>query len=113
MSTPSREEFVAVVTALIKAKFPLVKLAESDKTFGLLVNGNLASLENLYRMYVLRPDDLKQHVNRWVVELLRAAEGTNDQEGTFDELKPRILPLVISSESAESRGPQIVTQPLV
>jgi uncharacterized protein YtpQ (UPF0354 family) len=52
-------------------------------------------------------------VNRWIVELLRAAEGTNDQEGTFEELKDRILPLVLSTEGAETRGPSVVTQPFI
>ena len=45
--------------------------------------------------------------------MLRAAEGTNDQEGTYEELKARILPLVLSSEASQSRGPAVVTQPLI
>ena len=114
MSLPDREEFPALVMQMVKAKFPLVKIAPArDGGFAVTVNGNLASLENLYRMASLRPDDVKQHVNRWVVELLRAAEGTNDQEGTYEELKPRILPLVLSSEASHSRGPAVVTQPLI
>jgi uncharacterized protein YtpQ (UPF0354 family) len=64
-------------------------------------------------MATLQPDGVQQHVNRWVVELLRAAEGTHDQEGTFEQLKVRLLPLVLSSEGAQSRGPSVVTQPLV
>ena len=56
---------------------------------------------------------MQQHVNRWVVELLRASEGTHDQEGSFEELKERVLPLVLSSEAAQSRGPAVVTQPLI
>jgi transcriptional regulator with XRE-family HTH domain len=47
-------------------------------------------VENLYRMTVLRPTDLNRHVDRWMVELLRASEGTPDQSATFDELKERI-----------------------
>src|SRR5436309_877069 len=113
MSIPPREEFPALVMKLVKGKFPLVKILAAKDGFAVTVNGNLASLENLYRMASLRPDDVQQHVNRWVVELLRAAEGTHDQEGSYQELKPRILPLVLSSEGAQSRGPSVVTQPFV
>lgn len=113
MSLPAREEFPALVMQLVRAKFPLVKILQAREGFAVTVNGNLASLENLYRIVSLRPDDLTQHVNRWVVELLRASEGTNDQEGTFEELKERLLPLVLSSEGAQSRGPTVVTEPLV
>ena len=113
MSIPPREEFSALVMQLVKGKFPLVKIAGVKEGFAVTVNGNLASLENLYRMATLRPEELQQQVNRWVVELLRAGEGTHDQEGTFEELKDRILPLVLSSEISQSRGPMVVTQPLV
>ena len=102
-----------MVMQLVRAKFPLVKIAGVKDNFAVTVNGNLASLENLYRMATLRPDDVKQHVNRWVVELLRAGEGTHDQEGTYEELKERILPLVLSSEGAQARGPAVVTAPLI
>lgn len=113
MVIPPREEFPAWVIKLVKAKFPLVKLSAAKDAFALTVNGHLASLENLYRIVTLRSEDAQQHVNRWMVELLRAGEGTNDQEGTFDELKSRLLPLVLSTEGAEARGPQLVTQPLI
>src|ERR1700730_16651858 len=107
MSLPEREEFPALVMQMVRAKFPLVKIAPAKEGFAVTVNGNLASLENLYRMSSLRPDDVQQHVNRWLVERRRAAEGTQDQEGTYDELKPRILPLVLSSDGAHSRGPTV------
>jgi hypothetical protein len=113
MTIPPREEFPALIMKMVKAKFPLVKIASAKDGFAVTVNGNLATLENLYRMAALQPDGLQQHVNRWMVELLRAAEGTHDQEGTFDELKPRLLPLVLSSEGAQARGPSVVTQPLI
>ena len=113
MSIPPREEFQALVMQLVKGKFPLVKILAARDGFAVTVNGNLASLENLYRMASLRPDDVQQHVNRWVVELLRASEGTHDQEGSFEELKERVLPLVLSSDAAQSRGASVVTQPLV
>lgn len=98
---------------LVRAKFPLVKIHPVKETFAVTVNGHAASLENLYRLVSMRPEDLKQQVNRWVVELLRAAEGTHDQEGTFEELKDRVLPLVLSAEGAASRGPSVVTAPFI
>src|SRR6266567_9174344 len=113
MSSPSRDEFPEIVMNLVRSKFPLVKIASAREGFAVTVNGHAASLENLYRLVSLRPDDVKQQVNRWIVELLRAAEGTHDQEGSYEELKPRILPLVLSSEGAQSRGPSVVTQPFV
>jgi uncharacterized protein YtpQ (UPF0354 family) len=113
MVIPPRDEFPAWVMKLVKAKFPLVKMATGKEGFALTVNGHLASLENLYRIVTLRAEEAQTHVNRWVVELLRAGEGTQDQEGTFEQLKDRLLPLVLSTEGAESRGPQLVTQPLI
>lgn len=113
MVIPPRDEFPAWVVKLVKAKFPLVKLTVPEESFALTVNGHLASLENLYRIVTLRSDDARQHVNRWMVELLRAGEGTQDQEGSYADLKARLLPLVLSTEGAEARGPQLVTQPLI
>jgi len=60
-----------------------VKIARGDEPFSMRVNGNLASLENLYRMALLRPTETKRQVERWIVELLRAAEGAPDLEGGF------------------------------
>src|SRR5437588_12395330 len=103
MTIPPRDEFPAWVIKLVKAKFPLVKMSPAkDATFAVTVNGHLASLENLYRIVTLRSDEAQTHVNRWIVELLRAGEGTHDQEGSFDELKERLLPLVLPTEGAQA-----------
>jgi uncharacterized protein YtpQ (UPF0354 family) len=112
MAVPSREQFPAVVIGLVRSKFPLVKIGLADG-FALSVNGHSASLENIYRMSVLRPDDTQQHVNRWIVELIRAAEGNLDHEGTFEELKDRILPLVLGGDTAMAREGAIICQPLI
>lgn len=113
MDPLSREQFPARVVELVRAKFPLVKIQPVQASFALRVNGHLASLENVYRLALLRPDDIQQHVNRWIVELLRAAEGTNDQQGTFEELKDRLLPMVLSSGADESPHAFVISQPLV
>jgi hypothetical protein len=111
MGHPTREQFVAEVLKIVGEKFPLVKIARADNPFSMRVNGHIASLENLYRMSVLRPESKRRHIERWIVELLRASEGTPDVDGTFDELRPRILPLVVAE--ASDPHPLSVTQPLV
>src|SRR5690349_11462014 len=96
-SAPTREQFIQRVIEHVRVKFPLAKIARAEQQpFSLKVNGHVASMENLYRMTVLRPDELDRHVDRWMVELLRAAEGSPDQTATYDEIKPRIFPLVIA-----------------
>src|SRR5690242_11047470 len=75
MSEPTREQFVDQVITHVRTKFPLVKIARGEQSFSLVINGYPAGLENLYRISLLRPDDATHHVDRWIVELLRAAEG--------------------------------------
>ncbi len=115
MSSPlSREQFIDQLIAHVRAKFPLVKLARAEEqSFALRVNGHVAPLENLYRVSVLRPEDLQRNVERWMVELLRASEGTPDQGGAFEELKDRIMPMVLSPRNTELRTTSLVSQPLV
>src|SRR5215469_13122209 len=99
MSTPTREQFINEVLKVVGDRFPLVKIARAEETFSMRVNGHVASLENLYRMSVLRPESTQRHVERWIVELLRAAEGTPDLDGTFEELKPRIMPMIVPEQN--------------
>jgi uncharacterized protein YtpQ (UPF0354 family) len=113
MSFPSRDQFPARVVELVRAKFPLVKIHPVDSSFSLRVNGHVASLENVYRLAVLRPDEMQQHINRWIVELLRAAEGTQDQQGTFAQLKERIYPMVLASLADDVAHGLVVSQPLI
>jgi hypothetical protein len=111
MSTPTREQFADDVLKMVGEKFPLVKIAPAEQPFSMKVNGHVASLENLYRMSILRPDQTRRHVERWIVELIRAAEGAPDVEGSFEELKERVLPLVVP-ESADPQKVSVV-QPFV
>jgi hypothetical protein len=115
---PSRERFVDDVLTVVKAKFPLVKVARGEQAFTLRVNGGSVSLENLYRTVLLKPEDSRHHIERWMVELLRAGEGLPDQGGTFDQLRERILPMVLPDPSeggkvGDAQGGQMVTQPLI
>jgi hypothetical protein len=111
MSTPTREQFVNEVLKVVGDRFPLVKIARADEAFSMRVNGHVASLENLYRMSMLRPESTQRHVERWIVELLRAAEGTPDLDGTFEELKPRIMPMIVPDDADPNH--MSVIQPLV
>jgi hypothetical protein len=109
----SREQFFQRVLDYVAVKFPLVKLARGEDPFSLRINGNFASLENLYRMTILRPEDMNRQVDRWMVELLRASEGAPDVEGGFDELKGRIYPMVLPEVDDEDYYKGSVIQPLV
>lgn len=91
----TREQFADQLIKHVAIKFPLVKLLPGPQPFSMRVNGHVASLENVYRMAQMQPEDTNHHIDRWVVELLRAGEGTPDQGGTLEELRDRILPMVL------------------
>src|SRR5438067_3616837 len=112
MSAMSREQFVEQVLRHVPEKFPLVKLARGDEPFSMRINGHVVSLENIYRVAVLQPDEMRHHIERWVVELLRAAEGTPDRTGSYEELKERIFPMILADRAG---GPpqHTISQPLV
>ena len=116
MDSPTREQFVQQVLRVVTERFPLVKIARGDDPFTVRVNGHGASLENLYRTVQLRPDadpdDSRHQIERWVVELIRAAEGTPDRTGSFDELRDRILPMVLADRPDPSHR-ATVTQPFI
>src|SRR5262249_6986059 len=109
----SREAFAQQVIELVKARFPLVKIARTEQPFALRLNGQVASLEHLYRSTRLKPDDMKHSVERWAVELLRAAEGSPDQGADFETLSPRILPMILSQQQMDPQSPSTISQPLV
>src|SRR5215213_2618009 len=111
MAALSREQFVEQVLQYVHDKFPLVKIARGKEPFSMLVNGHLASMENVYRMAVLQPEDVRHHIERWVVELVRAAEGTPDRTGSFEELRDRILPMIVADGQRDKRT--MVTEPLL
>lgn len=113
MSQLTREQFVQRVIDTVHQKFPLVKIARAEQSFSLRVNGHVASLENLYRMAALRPDDTQHHIERWAVELLRAGEGPPDQNAGYDELRERILPMILNEHAGEVQSGTMVTQPFV
>jgi len=113
MAALTREKFVDEILKLVPERFPLVKLARGDEPFSMRVNGHVVSLENLYRVAVLRPQEMRQQIERWVVELLRATEGSPDRSGSFEDLKERILPMVLSDRTADAGHRETLTEPLV
>jgi hypothetical protein len=112
MSTPSREQFIQQVQECVAERFPLVKIARGEQPFSMKVNGHVASLENLYRAVVLQPDESRHQIERWMVELLRAAEGSPDRSGSFEELKDRILPMILSDKDVAAHRNSVM-QPLI
>jgi len=108
----TREKFVEEILKIVPAKFPLVKLARGDEPFSLRVNGNVISLENLYRMAILQPEEMKRHIERWMVEIIRASEGTPDRQGTYEDLKERILPMILPEEAGEVHA-DTLSEPLI
>lgn len=112
MSAPSREQFVDQILKVVPDRFPLVKLARGEEPFSMRVNGHIVSLENLYRLAVLQPGQSQRHIERWIIELLRASEGTPDRDSTFEELKDRIYPMILPENASEAYSFSIA-QPLV
>ena len=47
-------------------------------------------------------EDRRHQIDRWMVELLRASEGTPDATGSFADLKDRILPMVVPATAADA-----------
>jgi hypothetical protein len=94
-SRMSREKFAQTVIERVRQRFPLVKIGRARAPFSLRVNGHVASLENLYRIFRLKPEELQHQIERWAVELLRASEGSPDRDAEFDDVEERILPMVL------------------
>lgn len=106
-------QFMDEVLRLLGARFPLVQAERAQEMFSVRINGHLAPLENLYRTAAQDPKQVQHHIERWVVELLRAAEGSPDQEAGFDQIKERILPMVFSPARPDLNQRHVVSQSLV
>lgn len=111
MASLTREQFLQQVIDVVRDKFPVATVARSEQAFCLQVNGQVASLENLYRSALLQPEQLTTYVEQWILELVRASEGTPDLNATYEELADRIMPVVLREEPDGSTS--MVTQPLV
>lgn len=113
MEEITREQFAQRVIGIVRQRFPLVRIARADQPFSIRLNGRTASLENLYRLSILSPNEVRRQVERWAVELLRDSEGTPDRFASLDAVRDKLMPLVVGAELEELKGSRIVTQPVV
>lgn len=113
MSEADRQQFVQRVIQIVTQRFPLVKIDPAGGAFAVKVNGHYASLENVYRMTAMAPDDSKHHIERWMVELLRASEGSPDEGADFEQIKDRVYPMILSETVSEEQRESMITQPLI
>lgn len=120
MPSPTRETFVAQVIEIVQKRFPLLSITAVDDDFAVRIKprrergpGHLASLENLYRMTILDPEETRHHVERWAVELLRASEGHPDEEGPFEALRERVMPMILPSQLCDEAYESVVSEPLI
>ncbi|WP_428938426.1 DUF1444 family protein [Fontivita pretiosa] len=113
MAQPSREQFVQQVIEIVRGKFPAAKVARAEQPFSLKINGQVASLENLYRSALLQPAQMNQYIEQWMLEMVRASEGTPDLKASFEELSDRILPVILREDATDPNAEMMITQPLV
>lgn len=106
-------EFLDRVARVVSGRFPLVKLECNEADFSVSVNGNWTSLENLYRAVVQHPDQAQQSIERWITELIRAAEGSPDQSASFEEVRERIFPMVLWAGRRDVSGAAMVRQNVI
>jgi uncharacterized protein YtpQ (UPF0354 family) len=109
----SREQFIEQVFDVVRKRFPLVKITRSAEPFSLRLNGRVVGLENLYRSAVQRQDESVHMIERWAVELIRAAEGTPDRNADFGDVKDRIMPVLLTAEHFEAAGDSMVGTPII
>lgn len=113
MAETSREQFVEQVIELVRKRFPLVKIGRSSEPFSLRLNGKVIGLESLYRSVMRQQDDSTHMIERWAVELLRAAEGSPDRNAPYAELADRIMPVLVTDEYFKAAGEAAVGQQIV
>ena len=108
MSQPTRDQFIDQVVSHVREKFPLVEITPTrSQEFAVSINGNMASLENLYRIILLQPERRDRHIDRWMVELLRAGEGSPDVGADFEQIKSRIMPMVLPEQAIDREGAMV------
>ncbi|MFI5380790.1 MAG: DUF1444 family protein [Tepidisphaerales bacterium] len=91
----TRDNFLDLVVSLIHGCYPLLKVEKDADSFSLVLDGSSASMENLYRVAMQDPASLKHHVERWITELVRANEASPIDRADFDEVRERIMPMVL------------------
>lgn len=114
MPSISREQFVQQVIDVAKDRFPAAKVARGDQPFSMRINGQLAVLENVYRLVSLQPDKGREMISQWILEIVRTSEGIPEHHAGFEELAERIFPVLLREQTGEGSGTATVaTVPLV
>lgn len=113
MDLSTREKFADFVNQVIRRRFPLARVARGEHSFSIRVNGQTASLENLYRIAKLQPDEAEKHILRWAVELLRFEETSPASLAKLEDVKDRIMPVVLGSQTVAMQPGTLVTQELL
>ena len=115
MAMPSRKDFLDRVMQVVSIRFPAVKLERDDGEFAMRLNGFWASMENLYRIVATQPDQLDERVEEWVSEMLKAADALPDdvEAASYERLRGRILPMVMSDSPPDTASASIVRQQLI
>lgn len=108
----SREQFVQQVIEVVRDKFPAAQVARGEQPFSIKINGQVATLENLYRSTALHPDKASELIQQWMLELLRVAEGPPDLHAGYEELADRIMPMLLR-EDQQNMGQPMVVEPLL
>jgi len=113
MTRLTRKQFFARVMSIITRKFPLARAAPVSGEFAISINGIAASLENVYRMCCESPAHLPRIVERWVVEILRVDEGSDEITADFDQLRDRIMPVLLPLARYRELSDRAVIQPML
>jgi uncharacterized protein YtpQ (UPF0354 family) len=109
----NREQFIEQVIGVTRDKFPAATISRAVEPFCLLINGQLAPLENLYRSANLQPDHSTTFIEQWVLEMIRASEGTPDLNASFEELSERIMPVVLKEARTSDHPSRMLVEPLL
>lgn len=113
MSKPTREQFLEQVVAVVTRLYPDSSLERDDGAFSLRVDGCTIPLENLYRLAADAPHQLEEHVGTWIGELLKAVKAVPKLDDGFEELRSRILPMVLPPSNAQVPEREMVRQSII
>jgi hypothetical protein len=109
----TRENFLDLVLAIVHERFPLVRAEKDTAGFSLSIEGNAASMENLYRTAAADPESCRVRIERWITELVRVAEGQPLDRAGFEEVRDRVVPMVLPQAGDVEDQARMVRQSLL
>jgi hypothetical protein len=113
MAQKARDQFLRQVIDVVRKSFPDVAVARGVGSFSLRIGRHTLSLEDLYRQVTLAPRDVDRQIEIWARDLLQAADGTALDRIEFDELRDRVMPMIVSEASCSGTDVPRARQPLV